>query len=87
MFPDKGDTVQRQLSDDFDISTAPGSTTQAPISLKRKSTGKVTALDLHSPVAPSMPLHATQLKGLVLIDELLVRKNLGEAIAKVVNAL
>lgn len=79
--------LRRQFSDDFDIATAPGSATQSPISLKRKSTGKVTPLDLHSPVAPSVPLHATQVNGVVLIDELLVRKNLGEAVAKVMNAL
>jgi hypothetical protein len=79
--------LQRQLSDDFDVIVVAGCATQAPITLRRKSNGKVTMLDLHSPVAPSVPLHATQVKGLVLIDELLVRKNLGESVAKVMNAL
>lgn len=79
--------LYRQFSDEFDVITAPGSATQAPISLRRKLTGKVTLLDLHSPVAPGVPLHATQVKGVVLIDELLVRKNLGEAVAKAANAM
>jgi hypothetical protein len=79
--------LRRQFSDDSDIVTATGSATQAPICLRRKSTGKITPLDLHSPVAPSVALHAIDVKGVVLIDELLVRKNLGEAVAKVMNAL
>ncbi len=79
--------LRRQLSDEYDVVLTAGSVTQAPISLKRKSTGKVTAVDIHSPVAPSVPLHAGELKGLVLVDEMLVRRNLGEAIAKVLGAL
>jgi hypothetical protein len=76
-----------QFSDDFDIVTAPGSPTQTPIRLKRKSTGKITSLDLHSPAAPGVPLHATQVQGVVLIDKLLVRKNHGEAVAKVAEEI
>ena len=79
--------LRRQLSDEYDVVLTAGSVTQAPISLKRKSTGKVTAVDIHSPVAPSVPLHAGEVKGLVLVDEMLVRRNLGEAIAKVLSAL
>ncbi|MEW6392354.1 MAG: DEAD/DEAH box helicase [Pseudomonadota bacterium] len=79
--------LQRQLSHDFEITCLAGPTTQAPISLRRKSNGKITLLDLHSPVAPGVPLNATDVKDVVLIDELLVRKNLGEAVTKVINAL
>jgi hypothetical protein len=55
--------------------------------MRRKSTGKITAIDLHSPVAPSVPLFASEANGLLLVDELLVRKNLGEAVAKIANAI
>ena len=76
-----------QFSDSHDVVISPGSATQAPISLIQKSTGKVTLVDLHSPVAPTVPLYATQIDLAVLIDELVVRKNLGEAVAKVASAL
>ncbi|MES2860083.1 MAG: DEAD/DEAH box helicase [Pseudomonadota bacterium] len=79
--------LKHQFSDQFDVIKLPGSATQAPISLTQKSTGKVTLVDLHSPVAPNVPLFATQIEGAVLIDELVVRKNLGEAVAKVASAL
>uniref|UniRef100_UPI0025F6E474 DUF1998 domain-containing protein n=1 Tax=uncultured Brevundimonas sp. TaxID=213418 RepID=UPI0025F6E474 len=79
--------LRRQFSDDFEVVLTAGSSTQAPISLTRKSTGKVISVDLHSPVAPSVPLHAVQVKDLILVDEMLVRRNLGEAVAKVTDAL
>jgi hypothetical protein len=79
--------LQRQFSDEFDVTISLGSASQPPISLRRKSTGKITLVDLHSPVSPSVPLFAPKAHGLLLVDELLVRKNLGEAVAKVANSL
>jgi MrfA Zn-binding domain len=79
--------LRRQFSDDFDIATPVGSATQPPIVMTRRATGKATSIDLHSPVAPTVPLYATEARRLTLIDELLVRKNLGEAIAKVAAVL
>jgi ATP-dependent helicase YprA (DUF1998 family) len=79
--------LQRQFSDDFDVTIALNEPLKPPISMRRKSTGKITAIDLHSPVAPSVPLFASGASGLLLVDELLVRKNLGEAVAKVASAI
>ena len=75
--------LRRQFSDDFDIVTQAGSATEAPIVMTRRATGKATSIDLHSPVAPTIPLYASGVRHLTIIDELLVRKNLGEAVAKV----
>ncbi len=74
--------LRRQFSDEFDIATPTGSPTQAPIVMTRRATGKATSIDLHSPVAPAVPLYATQVRQLTLVDELLVRKNLGEGNCK-----
>lgn len=79
--------LQRQFSDDFDIKLLLGAGSEPPISMRRKSNGKVARIDLHSPVAPGVPLFASSPQGLLLIDELLVRKNLGAAVAKVASGI
>lgn len=61
--------------------------TPAPLVLKRKTDGKEVLVDLHSPIAPSIRVFGCKSPMAIVVDDLKVRRHLGEAVAKVAAAL
>jgi ATP-dependent helicase YprA (DUF1998 family) len=80
--------LERQLSNNFQIVRGYEQVgSKAPLIVRRKSDGNETLIDLHSPVAPTLPVFGTTGPGVILVDDLRVRRHLGEEVEKVVKAL
>jgi ATP-dependent helicase YprA (DUF1998 family) len=80
--------LERQLSENFQIIRGfEQAKSNAPLVVRRKSDGSETLIDLHSPVAPTLPVFGTIGPGVILVDDLRIRRHLGEEVEKVVNAL
>jgi hypothetical protein len=58
----------------------------APLIIRRKKDGNLTLIDIHSPVAVTVPIFATQ-NATIVIDELMVRRHLGEVVEKIYAAM
>lgn len=79
--------LRLQLADTHDV-TRSNSAGHPPIEVMSRTSGVITPVDLTSPIAPSLPLNAPiGLARLVLVDDLKVRRHLGEAVEKVIAAL
>jgi hypothetical protein len=83
------DDLDRQFADHFDVIRAiePGEVAKAPIILRRRADGSEVLIDLHSPVAPGVAVFGTDDPKTVLLDDLMVRRHLGEVIEKIASVL
>jgi hypothetical protein len=80
--------LSRQLSGRYEVVRQAPDPTNAPLVLRSTMTGAETPIDLCSPIAPSVPLsQAPTRPGLVVVDDLMVRRHLGEAVEKVAAQL
>lgn len=61
--------------------------TKAPLVLRRKVDGKETLVDIHSPIAPSIPVFGTSDSKAVIVDDLRVRRHLGGEVEKIAAQL
>jgi hypothetical protein len=59
----------------------------APLVVQNRTSGSKVLVDIHSPVAPSIPVYGTKISSVVLVDDLRVRRHLGEEVEKVANSL
>lgn len=80
------DALRLQLADGYDVERR-SNKGEPPIRVTSRGTSATTEVDLTSPIAPSLPLVSAAAPGLVLVDDLKVRRHLGEAIEKVLAAL
>jgi ATP-dependent helicase YprA (DUF1998 family) len=80
--------LERQLSGAFEIVRHFDATGgAAPLLIRRRSDGAETAVDLHSPVAPGFPVFGTAHPAAGLVDDLRIRRHLGEEVEKIVAIL
>ena len=80
--------LERQLSGDFQIIRGfAQSKSKAPLIVRRKANGAETLIDIQSPVAPKLPVFGTTGPAVILVDDLGIRRHLGEEVEKVVKAL
>ncbi len=83
------DELERQLAGHFDIvrdfHAIPAA--KAPLIVRRKSDGAETLIDIHSPVAPDIPIFGTHKSNVILVDEQKVRRHLGEVVERIRLAL
>jgi hypothetical protein len=59
----------------------------APLILKRNTDGKETLIDIHSPVARTIRVFGSMSPAVVVVDDLRIRRHLGEAIEQVALSL
>lgn len=78
--------LERQLSGKFDVIRKFGGD-GPPLVLRRKSDGSERAIDIQSPVAPGLPVFGTTTAALLLVDDLRIRRHLGEEVERISNAL
>jgi hypothetical protein len=81
------DELERQFGEDYEIVRNFGGGAKAPITVRRKSDGHECLIDIHSPIAPAIPVYGTVLGLAVVVDDLRVRRHLGEEVEKVAAAL
>jgi hypothetical protein len=55
--------------------------------LKRNTDGKETLIDIHSPVARTIRVFGSMSPAVVVVDDLRIRRHLGEAIEQVALSL
>ena len=78
--------LERQLSGAFDvIRNFEGN--GPPLVLRRKTDGSERAIDIQSPVAPGMPVFGTTDSMGLLVDDLRIRRHLGDEVERIRNAL
>lgn len=76
--------LERQMADGFEIVRnfrVPG--TAAPLIVRRKHGGAETLIDIFSPVAPGWPVFGTTNPAAVLVDDLRIRRHLGQEVERV----
>jgi len=79
--------VERQFSSDFEVIRNFGlASAGAPLIVRRRTNGAETLIDICSPVAPGLPVFGTDTPT-VLVDDLRIRRHLGEEVEKVRAAL
>jgi hypothetical protein len=81
------DELERQFGEHYEILRNFDGGAKAPIILRRKSDGHECLIDIHSPIAPAIPVYGTILGSAVVVDDLRVRRHLGEEVEKVAAAL
>jgi hypothetical protein len=81
------DELERQFGEHYEIMRDFEGGAKAPVTLRRKSDGHDCFIDIHSPIAPAIPVYGTVLGSVVLVDDLRVRRHLGEEVEKVATAL
>jgi ATP-dependent helicase YprA (DUF1998 family) len=59
----------------------------APLILRNKANGAETFVDIHSPIAPTIRIFGSIGASVVVVDDLLVRRHLGEVVEKVAASL
>lgn len=81
--------LERQLSTDFEVirSFDNPATANAPLIVRRKANGAETLIDIHSPVAPGWPIFGTSDPTMVMVDDMRIRRHLGEEVERVRSAL
>lgn len=79
--------LERQFGAEFDVLRALDGTAAAPLILRRKSSGREALIDLQSPVAPGVATFGATSPGVILVDDLRIRRHLGEEVEKVRGAL
>ncbi|MEQ8348872.1 MAG: DEAD/DEAH box helicase [Sneathiellaceae bacterium] len=81
--------LEHQLSGSFEvIRNFDAGDSDSPLILRRKSDGGETRLDIQSPVAPGLPVFGKPDPTVILVDDLRVRRHLGdevESIRSVIN--
>ena len=77
--------LDRQFGQRFEVVRIFSSNTSgsAPLILREKTSGKETLIDIHSPVAPSIRVFASVGISVVVVDDFLVRRHLGEVVEKI----
>ncbi len=81
------DELERQFGEHYEIMRDFDGGAKAPVTLRRKSDGHKCFIDIHSPIAPAIPVYGTVLGSVVLVDDLRVRRHLGEEVEKVATVL
>lgn len=83
------DELERQLGEHYEIvrDFESGQPMKAPVTVRRKVDGKECLVDIHSPIAPAVPVYGTALGSAIVVDDLRVRRHLGEEVEKVVASL
>lgn len=83
------DLLERQFSNQCEIIRQfdPPALGAAPLIMRRRGDGSEIKIDLHSPSAPSVAVFGTVDPSVILLDELIVRRHIGQAIEKVANAV
>lgn len=83
------DELERQIGENYEIERKFDAPTQmkAPVVLRRKVDGKECLVDVHSPIAPSLPVFGSDPEATVVVDDLRIRRHLGEEVEKVLAAL
>ncbi|MDB5580563.1 MAG: ATP-dependent helicase RhlE [Bradyrhizobium sp.] len=82
------DDLERQFSDLFDVVRAfEGGGSAAPLIIRRKTDGTEVLVDIHSPVAPGAAVFGTNNPSAIVVDELMVRRHLGEAVGMIAKLL
>lgn len=82
------DELERQFGQDFEIIRGfDDEGAKAPVTVKRKVDGSETLIDIHSPIAPSVRVFGTTSPNAVVVDDLRIRRHLGEEVEKVAAAL
>ena len=77
--------LERQLPSDYVVQRHFGEAgATAPIILSRKN-GSPIRIDIHSPIAPGVPVFGTS--NAILVDDLRIRRHLGEEVEKVLQAI
>lgn len=83
------DELERQFGEHYEIvrNLDGGHPEKAPVTVRRKSDGHEYLVDIHSPIAPAIPVYGTALGSAVVVDDLRVRRHLGEEVEKVAATL
>ncbi len=83
------DELERQYGEHYEVVRHydEASPSPAPLVLERKTDGHEVLIDLHSPIAPSIRVFGCKSPSAIVVDDLKVRRHLGEAVAKVAEAL
>jgi ATP-dependent helicase YprA (DUF1998 family) len=83
------DELDRQLAGHFEVVRAfhAMSGTKAPLIVRRISDNSETLIDIHSPVARSVPIFGTKDPAAIVVDEQMVRRHLGEVVERITLAL
>jgi ATP-dependent helicase YprA (DUF1998 family) len=81
--------LDRQFGQHFEIVRAykTDAPSPAPLILRKKTDGAETLVDIHSPVAPSVRVFGSTGSRVVVVDDLLVRRHLGEVVEKVAASM
>jgi ATP-dependent helicase YprA (DUF1998 family) len=79
--------LERQLAEQFEIfvSTEAQCASQSPLRLRRKNDGRELAIDIHSSIAPRIPILGPANAGAYLVDELKVRGHLGAVVREITD--
>lgn len=59
----------------------------APLVIQNKTNGSKARVDIHSPIAPSIPIYGTTNASTVLVDDFRIRRHLGEEVERVATSL
>jgi hypothetical protein len=78
--------LERQLSGAFDV-VRNFEGNGPPLVLRRKADGSERAIDIQSPVAAGLPVFGTTDPTRLLVDDLRIRRHLGEEVERIRNAL
>lgn len=81
--------LERQFGQEYEVIRLfdPESVGPAPLLMKRKTDGKQTLIDLRSPIAPSVRVYGSTIASVVVVDDLRIRRHLGEVIEQISQAL
>jgi hypothetical protein len=84
-----GDELERQLGGHFEIVRALDAipAVKAPLIVRRPSDGAEALIDIHSPVARSIPIFGTRDPSAIIVNEQMVRRHLGAVVERISVAL
>lgn len=79
--------LERQLGDGYRVERHFGETgASAPLIVRRPGGGEL-LIDIHSPIAPGLAVFGSHGPGIVLVDDLRIRRHLGEEVERVIAQL
>jgi ATP-dependent helicase YprA (DUF1998 family) len=83
------DELERQYGGHFEIVRALDAipAVKAPLIVRRPSDGSEALIDIHSPVARSIPIFGTRDPSAIIVDEQMVRRHLGAVVERISLAL
>ena len=81
--------LERQFGQHYEVirTFKEGAKMKAPVVIRSKADASEILVDIHSPIAPSIPIYGTTDPNVVLVDDPWVRRHLGEEVEKIASQL